>query len=102
MLLDFLHQRELQLEEVGEEKRLKLEEFIQYCMFEQDAKQVLQWIKNGDVMLTAGYVCPTSLSDAEGLQKEFDKLHSAIKKTHQSAQELTNKAELLINQEHFK
>ena len=47
-LLEFLHDRELDLEDLAEAKRIKLEQSMQLCHFQNDANQVrlLKWLKN--------------------------------------------------------
>ena len=39
-LLEFLHEREMDLEDMGEQKRVKLEQCVQLRHFENEAKQV--------------------------------------------------------------
>jgi len=39
-LLEFLHDRELDLEDLAEVKRTKLEQAVQLCQFQNDANQV--------------------------------------------------------------
>lgn len=40
VLLEFLHERELDLEDLAEMKRVKLEQCVQLCQFRADANQV--------------------------------------------------------------
>lgn len=40
VLLEFLHEREMDLEDLAEIKRVKLEQCVQLCQFRADANQV--------------------------------------------------------------
>lgn len=40
VLLEFLHEREMDLEDLAEMKRVKLEQCVQLCQFRADANQV--------------------------------------------------------------
>lgn len=40
VLLEFLHEREMDLEDLAEMKRVKLEQCVQLCQFQNDANQV--------------------------------------------------------------
>lgn len=42
VLLEFLHEREMDLEDLAEIKRVKLEQCVQLCQFRTDANQVWQ------------------------------------------------------------
>lgn len=51
-LLEFLHERELDLEDLAETKRIKLEQAMQLCHFQNDANQVnVKLIKNSNTVL---------------------------------------------------
>lgn len=71
-MLEFLHERELDLEDLAEIKRIKLEQCIQLSQFQNDANQVISWIRNGESMLTGSFAIPNSLADAELLKKEHE------------------------------
>lgn len=78
VLLEFLHEREMDLEDLAEMKRVKLEQCVQLCQFQNDANQVVSWIRNGEAMLTASFTIPNSLLDSEQLKKEHEQFQVAI------------------------
>ncbi|XP_065162622.1 triple functional domain protein isoform X5 [Atheta coriaria] len=101
VLLEFLHEREMDLEEMAELKRIKLEQCIQLGQFQNDANQVISWIRNGESMLMASFTIPNSLADAEQLKKEHEQFQVAIEKTHTSAVQVKYRADALINANHY-
>ncbi|GFV45273.1 triple functional domain protein [Trichonephila clavipes] len=101
VLLDFLQERHLDLEDVAEMKRVKLEQSIQLCQLENDASQVMSWIGNGEAMLVASFIIPSSLQDAEQLKTEHQQFQMAIEKTHSSAVMVQQRAESLIQANHY-
>ncbi|KAL3284864.1 hypothetical protein HHI36_019002 [Cryptolaemus montrouzieri] len=101
VLLEFLHDREIDLEEMAELKRVKLEQCIQLGQFQNDANQVISWIRNGESMLMASFTIPNSLVDAELLKKEHEQFQVAIEKTHTSAVQVKYRADALINANHY-
>ncbi|XP_034658717.1 triple functional domain protein isoform X1 [Drosophila subobscura] len=100
-LLDFLREREMELEELSEAKRVKLEQAVQLCQFQNDANQVISWIRNGEAMLVASFVTPNSLQEAEQLRKGHEQFQIAIEKTHTSAVQVKYRADALINAKHY-
>ncbi|XP_042899532.1 kalirin isoform X2 [Parasteatoda tepidariorum] len=101
VLLDFLQERHLDLEDVAEAKRVKLEQSIQLCQLENDASQVLSWIGNGEAMLVASFIIPSTLQEAEQLRTEHQQFQLAIEKTHSSAVMVQQRAESLIQASHY-
>ncbi|XP_073973142.1 trio Rho guanine nucleotide exchange factor isoform X3 [Rhodnius prolixus] len=101
VLLEFLHEREMDLEDLAEIKRVKLEQCVQLCQFRADANQVVSWIRNGEAMLMASFTIPNSLQDAEQLKKEHEQFQVAIEKTHTSAVQVKHRADSLISANHY-
>ncbi|KAL5006006.1 hypothetical protein ScPMuIL_017164 [Solemya velum] len=101
VLLEYLHEREVDLETLAEAKRIRLEQCVQLRNFEIEARQVISWIRNGESMLTASFMCPNSLMEAEQLKKEHEQFMMAIEKTHMSVVQVTQKAEAMIQGQHY-
>ncbi|XP_024083955.1 triple functional domain protein isoform X2 [Cimex lectularius] len=101
VLLEFLNEREMDLEDLAEVKRLKLEQCVQLYQFRNDANQVVSWIRNGEAMLMASFTIPNSLVDAEQLKKEHEQFQVAIEKTHTSAVQVKHRADALITANHY-
>lgn len=100
-LLEFLHDREIDLEDLAEIKRGKLEQAVQLCQFQTDANQVISWIRNGEAMLIASFATPNSLQEAEQLRKEHEQFQVAVEKTHTSAVQVKYRSDALINANHY-
>lgn len=56
VLLEFLHEREMDLEDLAEMKRVKLEQCVQLCQFQNDANQVRDCPGIGDCTSSRGIV----------------------------------------------
>lgn len=100
-LMEFLQDRGLELEDMAEIKRLKLEQAVQLCQFKNDANQVIAWIRNGEAMLSASFSIPNNLPDAEHLRKEHEQFQMDIEKTHTSAVQVKYRADALITASHY-
>ncbi|XP_055630894.1 triple functional domain protein [Toxorhynchites rutilus septentrionalis] len=100
-LLEFLHDRELDLEDLAEAKRIKLEQSMQLCHFQNDANQVISWIRNGESMLMANFSIPNNFQEAEQLRKEHEQFQVAIERTHTSAVQVKYRADALMNANHY-
>lgn len=100
-LLEFLHDREMDLEDLAEAKRVKLEQTIQLCHFQNDANQVISWIRNGEAMLYANFAIPNSFQDAELFMKEHEQFQVAIERTHTAAVQVKYRADALTNANHY-
>ncbi|CAL8069824.1 unnamed protein product [Orchesella dallaii] len=101
VLIEYVNEKELDCGEVAELKRVRLQQIIQLLQLQNEASQVISWIRNGETMLAASFTIPSSLSEAEQMKKEHEKFQVALEKTHNFAVQVNLKAEALIGGHHF-
>ncbi|GAB6019934.1 hypothetical protein CHUAL_001465 [Chamberlinius hualienensis] len=95
VLLEFLHERELDLDDVAETKRAKLEHCIQLGQLEAEANQVICWIDSAEARLRATFVIPSCTAEAEQLHKEHEHFQVSIEKTRHNNVIIQQKGESL-------
>ncbi|XP_067937757.1 triple functional domain protein-like isoform X2 [Watersipora subatra] len=99
-VMDYLSERNVYIDELAVQKRSKLEQNIQYMHFEKEARQVSSQIGLCESTLTASFICPNSLQEAEKLQHDFESTQLTVSTIHRDASQLIQKAEDMISNNH--
>ncbi|XP_066961005.1 kalirin isoform X3 [Macrobrachium rosenbergii] len=101
MLLECLHERQMDIEVLTDMKRVKLEQCIHLLQFENEANQVISWIRNGEAVLAASFTIPSSLPEANALSHEHGQFQVAIEKTHAAVVQIRQKSSTLLMGKHY-
>ncbi|XP_033101861.1 kalirin-like [Anneissia japonica] len=101
VLLELIHEEYQDVEKLGAIRRLLLDQCIHLRHFEFEAHQVLGWIKTEEAMLATMTTIITNQQEAENLLADHQQFEMTIEKTQESAIQLQNRAELLIDGEHY-
>ncbi|KAF0297164.1 Kalirin [Amphibalanus amphitrite] len=78
MLLAYVNDRQSELDQLAERRRLRLEQRVQLGQLEAEANQVMTWIRNGESMLAASFSVPSSLQEAEQFKLDHEQLQRAV------------------------
>lgn len=70
MLLECLHERQMDVEVLVDMRRVKLEQRIHLLQFEREANQVISWIRNGEAVLAGSFTIPSSLAESNALSHD--------------------------------
>uniref|UniRef100_A0A3Q0THF0 Kalirin RhoGEF kinase b n=1 Tax=Amphilophus citrinellus TaxID=61819 RepID=A0A3Q0THF0_AMPCI len=95
-IMAVLHQVMQVLERAWQHRKLRLHQRLQLCVFQQDVKQVLDWVEqHGEVFLNKHTGVGKSLHRARALQKRHDDFQQVAQNTYTNAEKLLEAADQL-------
>uniref|UniRef100_A0AAX7U6M0 Non-specific serine/threonine protein kinase n=1 Tax=Astatotilapia calliptera TaxID=8154 RepID=A0AAX7U6M0_ASTCA len=95
-IMGVLHQVMQVLERAWQHRKLRLHQRLQLCVFQQDVKQVLDWVEqHGEVFLNKHTGVGKSLHRARALQKRHDDFQQVAQNTYTNAEKLLEAADQL-------
>merc|ERR1712180_260731 len=101
MLLECIHDRQMDVEVLTDMKRLKFEQCIQLLQFENEGNQVISWVRQGEAVLAASFSIPSSLADAQALSKDHQQFQVAIEKTHSAVIQIRQRSSAVLMGNHY-
>ncbi|XP_071527234.1 triple functional domain protein isoform X3 [Panulirus ornatus] len=101
MLLECIHERQMDIEVLTDMKRVKLEQCINLLQFENEASQVISWIRNGEAVLAASFTIPSSLAESNALSHDHEQFQVAIEKTHAAVVQIHQRSSALRMAKHY-
>uniref|UniRef100_A0A3P8NU67 Kalirin RhoGEF kinase b n=1 Tax=Astatotilapia calliptera TaxID=8154 RepID=A0A3P8NU67_ASTCA len=85
-----------EVERAWQHRKLRLHQRLQLCVFQQDVKQVLDWVEqHGEVFLNKHTGVGKSLHRARALQKRHDDFQQVAQNTYTNAEKLLEAADQL-------
>uniref|UniRef100_A0AAV2LC82 Uncharacterized protein n=1 Tax=Knipowitschia caucasica TaxID=637954 RepID=A0AAV2LC82_KNICA len=95
-IMGVLHQGHHKVEAAWQHRKLRLHQRLQLCVFQQDVKQVLDWVEqHGEVFLNKHGGVGKSLHRARALQKRHDDFQQVAQNTYTNAEKLLEAADQL-------
>ncbi|XP_069191995.1 triple functional domain protein isoform X3 [Procambarus clarkii] len=101
MLLECIHERQMDIEVLTDMKRIKLEQCIHLLQFENEANQVISWIRNGEAVLAASFTIPSSFAESNALSHDHEQFQVAIEKTHAAVVQIRQRSSALLVGKHY-
>ncbi|KAG7167735.1 Kalirin-like [Homarus americanus] len=101
MLLECIHERQMDIEVLTDMKRIKLEQCIHLLQFEGEANQVISWIRNGEAVLAASFTIPSSFAESNALSHDHEQFQVAIEKTHAAVVQIHQRSSALLMAKHY-
>ncbi|XP_042869484.1 kalirin-like isoform X2 [Penaeus japonicus] len=101
MLLECIRERQIDVELLADMKRVKLEQCIHLLQFENEANQVISWIRNGEAVLAASFTIPSSLAESNALSHDHEQFQVAIEKTHAAVVQTRQRSSALLMAKHY-
>uniref|UniRef100_A0A8P4G4Y4 Uncharacterized protein n=1 Tax=Dicentrarchus labrax TaxID=13489 RepID=A0A8P4G4Y4_DICLA len=95
-IMGVLHQGHHEVEGAWQHRKLRLHQRLQLCVFQQDVRQVLDWVEqHGEVFLNKHSGVGKSLHRARALQKRHNDFQQVAQNTYTNAEKLLEAADQL-------
>ncbi|XP_013393635.1 titin [Lingula anatina] len=100
-LLELLHDRRRQLEDLWLQRKVQLEQCLQLCQLDQECSKVLNWYQQ----VGGGYLSKTDLGDsamvAQMMHEDHARFEIQAKEAHDTVLRLVRTADQLIHSTHY-